>query len=147
MRWSSIAPTRPVPPTVDLNELAKSVLAKAVPLSLPREVDIAFEPAPSAPVIAGDAVSLREALTNLIDNALVHGARSRLVVAVGEERDVGLDRGPRRRPRALILRRRRSSSPLSRRAKALPVPGSACRLPLRPRGPMAARSPSLAATG
>lgn len=72
---------------VDLNELAKSVLAKAVPLSLPREVDIAFEPAPSVPVIAGDAVSLREALTNLIDNALVHGARSRLVVAVGEERE------------------------------------------------------------
>ena len=69
---------------VDLNELAKAVLAKAVPLSLSREVDIAFEPAEGAPVVNGDAVSLREALGNLIDNALKHGARSRLVVAVGE---------------------------------------------------------------
>jgi two-component system sensor histidine kinase TctE len=73
---------------VDLNELAKSVLAKAVPLSLPREVDIAFEPARSSPVIAGDAVSLREALTNLIDNAMVHGAHSRLAVIVGSDSEV-----------------------------------------------------------
>lgn len=70
---------------VDLNELAKAVLAKAVPLSLPREVDISFTPAPSAPVIDGDAVSLREALANLIDNALVHGARTRLSVTVSAD--------------------------------------------------------------
>lgn len=70
---------------VDLNELAKSVLAKAVPLSLPREVDIAFVPAETSAVVSGDAVSLREALGNLIDNALTHGARSRLLVTVGAD--------------------------------------------------------------
>ncbi|WP_187640192.1 sensor histidine kinase [Bosea sp. F3-2] len=70
---------------VDLNELAKSVLAKTVPLSLPREVDIAFIPAEPPPIVNGDAVSLREALGNLIDNALKHGAESRLVVTVGED--------------------------------------------------------------
>lgn len=69
---------------VDLNLLAKSVLAKAVPLSLPREVDIAFVPAEPSPIVNGDAVSLREALGNLIDNALKHGAHSRLVVTVGD---------------------------------------------------------------
>lgn len=69
---------------VDLNQLAKSVLAKAVPLSLPREVDIAFVPAEPSPIVNGDAVSLREALGNLIDNALKHGAHSRLVVTVGD---------------------------------------------------------------
>lgn len=68
---------------VDLNQLAKSVLAKAVPLSLPREVDIAFVPAETSPTVNGDAISLREALSNLIDNALKHGARSRLIVTVG----------------------------------------------------------------
>ncbi len=72
---------------VDLNQLAKGVLAKAVPLSLPREVDIAFVPAEQAPIVSGDAVSLREALSNLIDNALRHGARSRLVVTVGADGD------------------------------------------------------------
>lgn len=70
---------------VDLNMLARSVLAAAVPLSLTREVDISFEPAASAPIVEGDAVSLREALSNLIDNALTHGARSRLTVAVGAD--------------------------------------------------------------
>ena len=70
---------------IDLNQLAKGVLAKAVPLSLSREVDIAFIPAEPPPIVNGDAVSLREALGNLIDNALKHGAESRLVVTVGED--------------------------------------------------------------
>ena len=70
---------------VDLNELAKSVLAKAVPLSLPREVDIAFLPDETLPMVNGDAVSLREALGNLIDNALKHGARGRLLVTIGAD--------------------------------------------------------------
>ncbi len=68
---------------VDLNELAKAVLAKAVPLSMTREIDIAFAPDETSPVVSGDAVSLREALGNLIDNALKHGAESRLLITVG----------------------------------------------------------------
>lgn len=70
---------------VDLNELSKAVLARAVPLSLPREVDISFKPAEQPAFVLGDAVSLREALANLIDNALVHGARTRLAVDVGAD--------------------------------------------------------------
>lgn len=70
---------------IDLNELAKAVLAKTVPLSLPREIDIAFAPAETSPMVNGDAVSLREALSNLVDNALKHGARSRLIVTVGAD--------------------------------------------------------------
>lgn len=70
---------------VDLNQLARGVLAKTVPLSLSREVNIAFIPAEPPPIISGDAVSLREALGNLIDNALKHGAHNQLVVTVGEE--------------------------------------------------------------
>ena len=73
---------------VNLNVLAKSVLAKSVPLSMPREVDIAFAPAAIEVQIDGDAVSLSEALANLIDNALTHGARSRLLVSVGADDDM-----------------------------------------------------------
>lgn len=72
---------------VGLNELARSVLASAVPLSMSREVDIAFEPADPAPVVMGNAISIREALGNLIHNALVHGARSRLTIAIGQNGD------------------------------------------------------------
>ncbi len=72
---------------MDLNQLAKSTLAYSVPLSLEREVAIAFLPSAAAPIVGGDAISLREALANLIDNALAHGARTRLSVAVGAEED------------------------------------------------------------
>ncbi|WP_395382504.1 sensor histidine kinase [Mesorhizobium sp. UC22_110] len=67
---------------VDLNALAKTVLATAVPLALPREVEVVFKPADAPAIVDGDAVSIREALANLIDNALTHGARSQLVVAI-----------------------------------------------------------------
>lgn len=67
---------------VDLNALAKSVLSQAVPLSLDREVSIAFLPHEDPATIAADAISVREALSNLIHNALAHGARTRLTVAV-----------------------------------------------------------------
>lgn len=74
---------------VDLNGLAKSVLAKAVPLSLPREVEISFIPADPPPLVQGDAISLGEALSNLIENALRHGARSQLIVTVGADASCG----------------------------------------------------------
>lgn len=67
---------------LDLNALAKSVLSQAVPLSLDREVSIAFLPHEDPATIAADAISVREALSNLIHNALAHGARTRLTVAV-----------------------------------------------------------------
>lgn len=68
---------------IDLVDLARAVLAAAVPLSFDRDVRIAFE-APDEPVVVdGDAVSLREALSNIIHNALVHGAETRLSVRVG----------------------------------------------------------------
>lgn len=72
------------PNDVEMNDLARSVLSQAVPLFLPREVDISFEPS-SAPLFAkGDAVSLREALANLVSNAIMHGAKSRLNIRVVE---------------------------------------------------------------
>lgn len=72
---------------VDLVELARAVLAASVPLSFDRDVRIAFD-APDEPVVVeGDAVSLREALSNIIHNALVHGATTRLSVSVGHDLD------------------------------------------------------------
>jgi len=67
---------------VNLNDLAKAVLSKAIPLSLSREIEISFVPAESDPVLQADIISLREALSNLINNALVHGARTALAVQV-----------------------------------------------------------------
>ncbi|WP_244642908.1 sensor histidine kinase [Phyllobacterium sp. 628] len=70
---------------LDLNALAKTTLAQTVPLSLEREVSIAFIPDADDVLVQGDAISIREALTNLINNALKHGAHSRLSVSVGQD--------------------------------------------------------------
>ena len=70
---------------IDLNALAKTALSTFVPLSLPREVTVSFSPSDASPKLQGDAVSLREALGNLIDNAFAHGAATRLLVAVGAD--------------------------------------------------------------
>jgi two-component system, OmpR family, sensor histidine kinase TctE len=84
--------------TIDLVGLARQTLINAVPLSLDREVEISFD-APSGPVcMKGDAVSLREALSNLVHNALKHGADTRLEVRVLADGDAAVvevvDDGP-----------------------------------------------------
>src|SRR3954447_17844127 len=68
---------------VDLVAVARRALADGVPLSLERSLDVECN-APAEPVwILGDPVSLREAITNLVDNAVQHGAPTRLLVTVG----------------------------------------------------------------
>ena len=88
---------------VDLAELGRQVLRDAAAsavgsLSAAPELDLAFE-GPETPVLVqGDAISLREALGNLVGNALKHGARARLEVAVRDRGGAGeiavIDDGP-----------------------------------------------------
>jgi len=84
--------------TIDLAVLARQVLINAVPLSLDRDVDISFQDPPDPVLMRGDVVSLREALSNLIHNALKHGAETRLEVRVFAEDDAAIvevvDDGP-----------------------------------------------------
>lgn len=81
---------------MDLVETTRRVLLDAAPLD--GTVELSLD-APEEPVlIRGDPVSLREALSNIVHNALRHGARSRLEVRVlqgaGESRVEVLDDGP-----------------------------------------------------
>jgi two-component system sensor histidine kinase TctE len=66
----------------DLNMLAKSVLAQSVPLSFGREVSVSFGQSQDHLLIKADPISVREAISNLIHNALTHGAATRLSVNV-----------------------------------------------------------------
>jgi two-component system sensor histidine kinase TctE len=83
---------------VDLNALGRQVLKSAVPLSLTRDVAISFQGSDDPVFVEGDVVSLREALSNLIHNALKHGAESKLEMQVGIESPWGvvrvIDDGP-----------------------------------------------------
>lgn len=71
-----------LPGTVDLVALTRSALADTVPLTLEREVNVAFRAEAEPVMVAGDAVSLREAIGNLVHNAITHGAKSSLTVEV-----------------------------------------------------------------
>jgi two-component system sensor histidine kinase TctE len=68
--------------TFDLNTLAKSVLAQSVPLSFGREVSVSFGQDQDHLMVEADPISMREAISNLIHNALTHGAATRLSVNV-----------------------------------------------------------------
>ncbi len=71
--------------TLDLREVLKQAAADAIPAALDRDIAISFD-LPLGPVtVTGDGVSLREALRNMIDNAIQHGARTRLTIAARTE--------------------------------------------------------------
>jgi len=91
---AEVAPSAPV----DLAEVARLALRDGAPLALDRDLTVTLT-APDAPlVVDGDATNLREGLTNLVHNAVAHGARSRLEVTVRREGDEAvvavLDDGP-----------------------------------------------------
>lgn len=77
---------------VDVAGLARRTLIDAVQqagdraVDVGRTIDFGYEGPEDAVTIPADAIALREALSNLIHNALKHGARSRLTVRVGRER-------------------------------------------------------------
>ncbi|MCZ8260306.1 MAG: sensor histidine kinase [Beijerinckiaceae bacterium] len=59
---------------VDLVPVAQAALKEAVPLSLDRDIRVAFEPAASSLVVRGDRVSIGEVIANAVHNAIRHGA-------------------------------------------------------------------------
>ncbi|OCP18313.1 MULTISPECIES: sensor histidine kinase [unclassified Ensifer] len=67
---------------VDLTDVARKAFRAAIPITVDPDIVISFEAAPQPIVVLGDAVSLREAIANIIDNSLRHGTVSHLAVRV-----------------------------------------------------------------
>jgi two-component system sensor histidine kinase TctE len=57
---------------VDLAQLSRSYVAERVREALARGIDLGYEGALAGAIVQGDPVMLREALVNLVDNALNH---------------------------------------------------------------------------
>ncbi len=73
---------------VDLGALARQVVQEWVSASFTQRVDLGYEPPPAPLVIQGNAVMLRELLSNLIDNALRYaGAGASVTVRVRSDLD------------------------------------------------------------
>lgn len=62
--------------SVQLNHLIDSVVKDFQPRAALQKVDLTFKSTDTDLMVPGDEVMLREALTNLLDNALVHGGDS-----------------------------------------------------------------------
>lgn len=73
--------------TVDLRQVAQHAIADAVLESLERDLTVRLELPPAPVTVRGDLVALREALRNLIENAVQYGAPSRLEVRVADGAD------------------------------------------------------------
>jgi len=56
--------------TIELCELARTVVQEWVPMSFTQRIDLGFEQADHPIMISGNAIMLRELLSNLLDNAL-----------------------------------------------------------------------------
>ncbi|MER8929754.1 sensor histidine kinase [Mesorhizobium sp. M0700] len=65
-----------------LADVARRAFRAAVPITIDPDIIVSFEAPDDEPVVLADAVSLREAIVNIIDNALRHGVVSRLEVRV-----------------------------------------------------------------
>lgn len=72
---------------VDLADIARAAARDGVPFALDRDLTVSVEVGPEPLMVQGDAVSLREGLTNLVNNAVVHGAPTRLAVRVFQAGD------------------------------------------------------------
>lgn len=71
---------------VDLAHLARDYVAERVPDALSQHIDLGYEGRHTGAVVQGDAVMLREALVNLVDNALNHaGEHGSVTVSVAQE--------------------------------------------------------------
>jgi two-component system, OmpR family, sensor histidine kinase TctE len=72
---------------VELVGLAKEVLGRTIPLADERDVQVAFESNAPQVSIAGDPISLQEALSNVLHNALLHGKADEILVSVATTSD------------------------------------------------------------
>ena len=68
---------------VDLVEAARGALREGVPLALDRDLTVMLHAEAETVIVQGDDMSLRDGLTNLVNNAAMHGAPTRLEVTVG----------------------------------------------------------------
>lgn len=73
--------------SIDLAELAREVMAEKLSGPLHHDLDLGFQTPNQACRIQGDAIALREALNNVIDNALKYGANTLLHMEIRSTHD------------------------------------------------------------
>lgn len=71
--------------TLDLSELTRRALDQAIPDTLERDILVTLRVPPEPLMLDGDPVNIAEAIKNIIDNAVRHGAPSEILVRLFAE--------------------------------------------------------------
>jgi signal transduction histidine kinase len=81
---------------VDLVAVARDVVADLAPTAIKAGYDLSLEAGDGSAIVRGDAHAIAHAITNLVDNAIVHGGGAgQIRVVVGTDRTVEvIDEGP-----------------------------------------------------
>lgn len=80
---NGVVPLQPV----ELVRIAKETLGRVIPLADERDVEVSFDSDVPQAYIAGDPVSVQEALSNVLHNALLHGNADKIVVTLTTSAD------------------------------------------------------------
>ncbi|HEX7110763.1 MAG TPA: sensor histidine kinase [Aestuariivirga sp.] len=67
---------------IDLAELLNQAVADSIPAAMDRDISVEMNAGPSPVFIEGDPISLREAIRNIIENAVHHGAKTKISIGV-----------------------------------------------------------------
>ena len=67
---------------LDLVELVNKAVADAIPAAMDRDISVEMNAGPRPVFIEGDPVSLREAIRNIIENAVHHGAKTKITIGI-----------------------------------------------------------------
>ncbi|MGA0560951.1 sensor histidine kinase N-terminal domain-containing protein [Ancylobacter sp. VNQ12] len=73
---------------VDLTELTRRALDEAIPDTLERDLLVTLHAPPEPLIVSGDPVNLAEAIKNILDNAVRHGAPGRITVRLTRRLDM-----------------------------------------------------------
>ena len=70
---------------IELVSLVKEVLGRSIPLADERDVKVSFESPREHVWLTGDAISLQEAIANVLHNSLLHGKADVISVSIAEQ--------------------------------------------------------------
>ena len=63
-------------------ELLNQAVADAIPAAMDRDISVEMNAGPAPVFIEGDPISLREAIRNIIENAVHHGAKTKISIGI-----------------------------------------------------------------
>ena len=70
---------------INVTELVRQAIIDSIPAEMDRDISVTFNEGEGAMIVSGDPVAMREAIRNIIENAVHHGGKSAIEIALTRE--------------------------------------------------------------